>query len=290
MCRKNPVKRYIRIIYIKMLKVLKSKDCKKPKTKKCVKALTKYAKKQYSKKEEVIKKETIDVKAGSNNKIQIGTGNKMGTGKTPTGILSSLGGTYKNTSSIPQFNHANPFSQNTGLSTPSIGYNSNTRWFAPQSAPTMVGTTTRFPTQPNYASLYERLKKLEAKDKKDTGTGTGTGTDTGTGKETESFGQQFEGVKEYVPIKDSEGKITGYKKPRGKSPKDTHGVPMKWNSENPDGNELWNNPESSSPDNIARAWVTATNDADYVWNEETNEYERPTDDDAGTGRDKEKGD
>jgi len=108
-----------------MLKVLKGKECKKPKTKRCAKALTKYAKKRYGKREEVVKRETIDVKAGSNNKIQIGTGNRMvpshRTGKTPTGILNSLGGTYKNTSSLPQFSHSNPFSQSTGLS-PSLGF------------------------------------------------------------------------------------------------------------------------------------------------------------------------
>ena len=144
-----------------MLKVLKGKDCKKAKTKRCARALTKYAKKRYGKTEEVVKKETIDVKAGSNNKIQIGTGNRMGgSGKTPTGILNSLGGTYKNSSSLPQFSHSNPFSQSTGLSTPSLGYTAN-RWYAPQPAPTMVGTSTRFPTQPNYDSLYARLKALE---------------------------------------------------------------------------------------------------------------------------------
>lgn len=265
-----------------MLKVLKSKDCKKPKTKKCAKALTKYAKKRYSKNEEVIKKETIDIKAGSNNKIQVGTGNKMGstrtqTKKTPTGILNSLGGTYKTISTLPQFNHSNPFSQNTGLSTPTLGYNATTsnRWFAPMPPPTMTGTTTRFPTQPNYNSLYARLTALETK-------GKSTSTSTSTGS---NFGQTFSGQKENLtPIKDSDGNITGYKKPRGSAPRDTLNRPMKWNKTNPDANELWKNPESNSESDISRGWVTATNDADYVWNEDTAKYEEPPDDDpSGSG-------
>jgi len=257
-----------------MLKVLKSKDCKKPKTKKCARALTKYAKKRYSKTEEVVKKEEIDVKAGSNNKIQIGTGNTMGSSKVPTGILNSLGGSYKTTSSLPQYSHGDPFGQSSGLSNPTLGYNSTAnRWFAPQPAPTMMGSTTRFPTQPNYNSLFARLRALE-KDRekpKTSETGTETETETGTGTDAET---QFQGVKQYTPIKDDEGKITGYRKPAGKAPKDTGGVNMKWNKKNPDGNELWKNPESSSSSNIPKGWVTAYNDAGEVWNEDTAQYER----------------
>ena len=264
-----------------MLKVLKSKDCSKPKTKKCANALTKYAKKRYSKKEEVIKKETIDVKAGSNNKIQIGTGNKMGSSTRPaTGILNSLGGTYKSLSNLPQFSHPNSFSAQTGLSTPTMGYNSTaSRWFAPQPAPTMAGTSTRFPSQSSYASFMERLKKLETKTTTSTSSGgTGAGVDAGT---------QFSGRKEkFVPIKDADGKITGYKKPRGVAPRDNFGASMKWDQTNEDGNELWNNPESRSPGNIPRGWVPERNDAGMVWNETSAEYETPSDDDAGRGKSK----
>ena len=49
---------------------------------------------------------------------------------------------------------------------------------------------------------------------------------------------------------------------------------MKWNKTNPDGNELWKNPKSSSSNTIARGWVTASNDQGEVWNEDTAQYER----------------
>lgn len=261
-----------------MLKILKSKDCKKPKTKKCAKALNKYAKKKYSKKEEIVKKETIDVKAGSNNKIQIGTGNTIGSKKTPTGILNSLGGTYKNTTSLPQFNYDNPFAQNTSLGTPTLGYSntSSSRWFAPQPAPTMVGTTTRIPRQQNYDSLFARLTALENNNKsKNKSSTTGTGTDpepekSNTGSQTEKTHVN----KQFTAIEDSDGNITGFKKPSGRPPVDKKGIEMMWNSGDPVGNELWENPEYSGQGKIPKGWVERFNDSGMEWNEDTAQYEQ----------------
>lgn len=261
-----------------MLKVLKSKDCKKPTSKPCLKALKKATKCKKSISTEVKDTSKSQVVSGSNNRIT----NKL--------------------FGFPHYDYKNPFPQSSSFSNSGLGYShynslgtssglSQQSWYAPSSAPTRIGGSGQR-LQTNYGSLYEnRLKKLEDELKKKTNPAKTTSTGTGTSTATSDSGSQTEKThvnKQFTAIEDGDGNITGFRKPTGRPPVDKIGIEMMWNSSDPKGNELWENPENKGKSKIPRGWVERFNSDGDEWSEANNKYEQRGQ--PPTSPDKQKGD